>query len=81
MIFSIQNAFIKMMISWIPMSSRARSGILNRRKKNNLHDTNQDSHSPNMKIYDEVECSKYSESFRPLNLFYIDVIMIISESL
>ena len=42
------------------MSSRARSGILNRRKKNNLNDTNQDSHSPNMKIYDEVEYSKYS---------------------
>ena len=60
MIISIQDAFVKMIISWIPMSSGARSGILNRRKKNNVNSTTQDSQSPNMKIYDEVECSKYS---------------------
>ena len=52
---------MKMIISWIPMSSRARSGILNRRKKNNVNSTTQDSQSPNMKIYDEVECSKFSK--------------------
>ena len=49
-----------MIISWIPMSSRARSAILNKNKKNNVSSTTQDSQSPNMKIYDEVECSKYS---------------------